>query len=133
MYKLQISLVKISVCLFLLRIFQSRIFRRCVFTLIVLNACVGITFALVDALRCLPTHLTWDGWKNEESGTCIEFIDAILAHCIVNIIIDAIIVIIPVYEVSKLQLPLYKKLPVGLMFLMGFLYALPLPLSVYTI
>ncbi|KAE8377592.1 hypothetical protein BDV26DRAFT_304881 [Aspergillus bertholletiae] len=119
MYKIQISLAKISVCLFLLRIFQSRMFRTLAYTLIGINASIGITWALVDGLRCSPVHLAWDGWSNEEPGTCIDFIDAILGNCLVNIIVDAIMVLMPVYEVSKLQLPLYKKLTVGLMFVMG--------------
>ncbi|KAE8152990.1 hypothetical protein BDV25DRAFT_137393 [Aspergillus avenaceus] len=119
LYKIQISLAKISVCLFLLRIFQSRMFRTISYTLIAINASVGITWALVDSLRCNPVHLAWDGWMNEYPGTCIDFIDAILANCLVNIIVDAIMVIMPVYEVSKLQLPLWKKFTVGLMFVMG--------------
>ncbi|GAB1201138.1 hypothetical protein APSETT444_010525 [Aspergillus pseudonomiae] len=119
MYKIQISLAKISVCLFLLRIFQSRMFRTLAYTLIGINASIGITWALVDGLRCTPVHLAWDGWKNEDPGTCIDFIAAILGNCLVNIIVDAIMVLMPVYEVSKLQLPLYKKLSVGLMFVMG--------------
>lgn len=125
MYKIQISLAKISVCLFLLRIFQSRMFRTLAYTLIGINASIGITWALVDGLRCSPVHLAWDGWKNEDPGTCIDFIDAILGNCLVNIIVDTIMVLMPVYEVSKLQLPLYKKLTVGLMFVMGSVYELP--------
>jgi hypothetical protein len=119
MYKVQISLAKISVCLFLLRIFQSRSFRIINYTLIGISTAIGITWALVDGLRCNPVHLAWDGWANEEPGTCIDFIDAILGNCLVNIFVDAIIIVMPVYEVSKLQLPLQKKLSVGLMFVMG--------------
>ncbi|KAA8643374.1 CFEM domain-containing protein [Aspergillus tanneri] len=119
MYKIQISLAKISVCLFLLRIFQSRTFRYLAHALICLNAAIGITWAFVDSLRCIPTHLLWDGWKNEEPEQCINFIVAILVNCLVNIIVDAALILLPVYEVSKLQLPLRKKIAVGLMFVMG--------------
>ncbi|KAK1141823.1 hypothetical protein N8T08_008488 [Aspergillus melleus] len=120
MYKVQISLAKISVCLFLLRIFQSRSFRYSAYILIGLNASIGITWALVDSLRCIPPHLDWTGWMNEEEeGQCINFIDAVLVNCLVNIIVDTALIIMPVYEVSKLQLPLRKKLTVGLMFVMG--------------
>lgn len=119
-YKTQISLAKISVLLFLLRIFQSRVFRTFAYIMIGVNASIGITFALVDLLRCTPVHLDWDGWAtNYAGGTCINFIDAILVHCIVNIVADVIIVILPVYEVSKLQLPTGKKITVGMMFMMG--------------
>ncbi|KAF7595557.1 hypothetical protein BBP40_005592 [Aspergillus hancockii] len=119
MYKVQISLAKISVCLFLHRIFQSRTFRIINYTLIGISAAIAVTWALVDGLRCMPVHLAWEGWANEEPGTCIDFIDAILGNCLVNIFVDAIIIVMPVYEVSKLQLPLQKKLSVGLMFVVG--------------
>ncbi|KAJ5952981.1 uncharacterized protein N7479_011394 [Penicillium vulpinum] len=119
MYKIQISLAKISVCLFLLRIFKSRTFRYLAYTLIGVNAAIGITWALVDAFRCLPTHLTWTGWKNEETGQCIDFISSILVNCLVNIIVDFILIVMPVYEVVKLQLPLRKKFSVALMFIVG--------------
>jgi hypothetical protein len=118
----QISLAKISVCLFLLRIFQSQAFRYIAYTLIGINAAVGFTFALVDSLRCLPVHLTWLGWMDKYEGQCIDFDTAVLVHCLVNIIIDSVIVVMPVYEVSKLQLPLQKKISVGLMFMMGSMY-----------
>ncbi|GMF75356.1 unnamed protein product [Aspergillus oryzae] len=104
-------------------------FRTLAYTLIGINASIGITWALVDGLRCSPVHLAWDGWANEDPGTCIDFIDAILGNCLVNIIVDAIMVLMPVYEVSKLQLPLYKKLTVGLMFVMGSVYGTPLSLA----
>ncbi|KAJ5358164.1 hypothetical protein N7541_005322 [Penicillium brevicompactum] len=119
MYKIQISLAKISVCLFLLRIFQSRTFRYIAYALIGMNAAIGITWALVDSFRCLPTRLTWLGWKNEESGQCINFINSILVNCLANIFVDSVLIIMPVFEVAKLQLPLRKKLTVALMFAVG--------------
>lgn len=125
MYKVQISLAKISVCLFLLRIFQSRTFRYLAYALIGINASIGITWASVDAFRCSPTRLTWIGWTNEEPGYCINFIVAVLVNCLVNIFVDFILIMMPVYEVIKLQLPLRKKLAVASMFIVGSVYALP--------
>ncbi|KAJ5213924.1 hypothetical protein N7449_001093 [Penicillium cf. viridicatum] len=119
MYKVQISLAKISVCLFLLRIFQARTFRYLAYALIVTNAAIGITWASVDAFRCLPTRLTWVGWMHEEPGHCLNFIAAVLVNCLVNIFVDCILIVMPVYEVIKLQLPLRKKLTVAAMFVVG--------------
>ncbi|KAJ5456366.1 hypothetical protein N7530_011640 [Penicillium desertorum] len=119
MYKIQISLAKISVCLFLLRIFQSRTFRYLAYALMGINAAIGITWASADAFRCVPTRLTWTGWTNEESGYCINFIVAVLVNCLVNIFVDFILIFMPVYEVVKLQLPLRKKIAVASMFIVG--------------
>ncbi|CEJ53790.1 Putative Integral membrane protein [Penicillium brasilianum] len=119
MYKIQISLCKISVCLFLLRIFQTRSFRYIAYALIGVNAAIGISWAFVDSFRCLPTRLTWTGWMGEESGQCINFVISILINCLVNIFVDSVLILMPVWEVIKLQLPLKKKLAVGLMFTVG--------------
>lgn len=125
MYKIQISLAKISVVLFLLRIFQTPMFRYVAYGLIGSNAAIGITWAFVDSFRCLPVHLTWNGWMNEETGQCINFINSILVNCLVNIFVDALTIVLPVWEVSKLQMPLRKKITVALMFIVGSLYVLP--------
>lgn len=125
MYKIQISLAKISVVLFLLRIFQTPVFRYIAYGLIGINSAIGFTWALVDSFRCLPVHLAWDGWTNEESGQCINFIDSILVNCLVNIFVDAVTIALPIWEVSKLQMPMRQKITVALMFVVGSLYVLP--------
>lgn len=119
LYKTQISLAKISVCLFLLRIFQTPAFRYTTYTIIGLNAAIGVTWVLVDSLRCKPVHLAWDGWSGETPGTCINFTSATFANAFVNIAVDTVMVLMPVYEITKLNLSGRKKLSVGVMFAMG--------------
>lgn len=122
MYKIQISLAKISVCLFLLRIFHTRTFRYIAYALIIANAAIGLCWAFVDSFRCIPTRLTWLGWQGEESGRCINFIVSILVNCLANIAVDSVLILLPVFEVAKLQLPLKKKLAVATMFAVGSVY-----------
>ncbi|KAJ5484109.1 hypothetical protein N7539_005905 [Penicillium diatomitis] len=119
MYKIQISLAKISVCLFLLRIFHARPFRYTAYLLILANASIGLCWAFVDSFRCIPTRLTWLGWQGEESGRCINFIVSILVNCLANIAVDSVLILLPVFEVVKLQLPLKKKIAVATMFAVG--------------
>ncbi|KAF7589722.1 hypothetical protein BBP40_003920 [Aspergillus hancockii] len=119
MYKTQISLAKISVCLFLLRIFQSPLFRYTTYTIIGLNAAIAITWVLTDTLRCIPVHLAWDQWETKEQGRCVDFILVTFVNAFVNIGVDTIMVLMPVYEVLKLNLSSRKKLGVSVMFAMG--------------
>jgi hypothetical protein len=118
-YKIQISLAKISVCLFLLRIFRSTAFRYTAYSIIAINTAIAITWVLVDGFRCTPVHLAWTGWAQEEQGKCIDFIAATFANSFVNIAVDTVMVIMPVYEVIKLNLSARRKLGVGVMFAMG--------------
>ncbi|KAL4895254.1 hypothetical protein BDV59DRAFT_152089 [Aspergillus ambiguus] len=119
LYKAQISLSKISVCLFLLRIFQSRLFRFTTYTIIGLNVAIAVTWILTDSLRCMPPRLAWTGWAGEEPGTCIDFMTATFANAFVNIGVDTVMVLMPVYEILKLNLSARKKAGVGIMFAMG--------------
>ncbi|KAE8148881.1 hypothetical protein BDV25DRAFT_141368 [Aspergillus avenaceus] len=119
MYKTQVSLAKISVCLFLLRIFQSNLFRYTTYVVIALNAAIGITWVLTDSLRCIPVHLAWTQWEGLETGRCVDFIAVTFANAFVNIAVDVVMVLMPVYEVTKLNLSARKKLGVSVMFAMG--------------
>ncbi|OJI83486.1 hypothetical protein ASPFODRAFT_60957 [Aspergillus luchuensis CBS 106.47] len=119
MYKTQVSLAKISVCLFLLRIFQSNLFRYTTWAVIGLNAAIGITWVLTDSFRCIPVHLAWTQWEGLETGRCVDFIAVTFANAFVNIAVDIIMVLMPVYEVTKLNLSARKKLGVSVMFAMG--------------
>ncbi|KAE8376655.1 hypothetical protein BDV26DRAFT_231244 [Aspergillus bertholletiae] len=119
LYKAQISLAKISVCLFLLRIFQSKMFRIGAFTIIALNAAIGITWLFTDSLRCIPVRLAWDQWATGEVGRCVNFIAVTFVNAYVNIAVDTVMVLMPVYEVFKLNLSARKKAGVSVMFAMG--------------
>ncbi|OJJ82200.1 uncharacterized protein ASPGLDRAFT_59727 [Aspergillus glaucus CBS 516.65] len=118
-YKALISLAKISVCLFLLRIFQSPIFRYTSYIIIAINSAIAITWILTDSFHCTPVHLAWTGWAMEEQGTCIDFIASTFANGFVNIAVDMVMVIMPIYEVLKLNLSVQKKVGVAVMFAAG--------------
>lgn len=118
-YKVQISLAKISVCLFLLRIFRASAFRYITYAMIALNIAVAVTWVFADIFHCIPVRLAWTGWEKAEPGKCINFITSTIVNAFVNIIIDASMVVMPMYEVAKLSLSTRKKLGVLLMFAMG--------------
>lgn len=71
------------------------------------------------AFRCSPIHLAWTGWEQAEPGKCINFNVSTIVNAFVNIIIDASMVVMPMYEVTKLRLNTRKKLGVLLMFAVG--------------
>lgn len=87
--------------------------------MIAVNSAIAITWILVDSLHCIPVHLAWTGWENEESGKCINFITSTFANGFANIAVDTIMVSMPMYEVLKLKLSFRKKLGVAVMFGMG--------------
>jgi hypothetical protein len=121
LYVIHISLTKLSVCFFFLRIFDaSPVFRRSVYPVIVLNVVIMVLFVLIIVFQCNPIHLAWTGWAKEEPGSCLDIYKLVLGNGIVNLAMDAVIIGLPIYETTKLQLSMSRKLGVVLMFAMGF-------------
>ncbi|KAL4813305.1 hypothetical protein BDW67DRAFT_178028 [Aspergillus spinulosporus] len=118
-YKALISLANIPVCLFLLHIFRSSTFRWTGYIMIGINSAIAITWMLLDSFHCIPAHLAWTHWEGLEQGKCINFIAATYANGIVNIIVDVVMVGMPIYEVSKLNLSQRQKIGVAVMFASG--------------
>ena len=102
-----------------MRIFQSASFRYTTYTIIGLNIAIAVTWVFTDSLRCIPVHLAWTGWAQEEEGKCIDFVAATMVNSFVNIVVDAAMVLMPVYEVIKLNLSWRKKVAVSVMFALG--------------
>jgi len=69
----------------------------------------------------------------EEQGTCIDFIASTFANGFVNIAVDTVMVVMPVYEVLKLNLSLQKKIGVAVMLAAGLVYASLHPMLVLNI
>lgn len=74
-YKVQISLTKISVCLFLSHIFEWTAFCYISYTVIALSTAIAIPWMFLDGFQCIPVHLAWTEWKNEEQGRSMDFSD----------------------------------------------------------
>lgn len=84
-----------------------------------INTAIALAWIFGDAFRCKPIHLAWTGWEQAEPGKCINFSASTAANGFVNIVVDATMVVMPVFEVVKLNLSVRKKLGVALMFAMG--------------
>jgi len=73
----------------------------------------------IKVFRCIPIHKTWD---IKARGKCITTESAIfLADCIVSLITDLAILIIPMPLVWKLQAPRRRKLRIMAVFAGGIL------------
>lgn len=121
-YKAEISLSKISVCLFLLRIFRTTSFRYVTYAMIGINAAIAISWIFADAFRCDPIHLAWTKWEDPNGGKCVNFVKSTIANAFVNLFVDLAMILMPIYEVLKLNLSARKKLGVALMFATGLVY-----------
>lgn len=121
LYIASLSLVKISICCFYLRIFPERRFRWIVYTIIFFCAAYAITFVLAITLQCKPINMAWKRWDGEHAGQCISMNSLGWSSAAFNIALDLIVITLPLPQVLKLVLSTRKKFHVMCMFSVGLL------------
>lgn len=123
-YTALISLTKLSMCFFFLRIFShSPTFRRSAYVVIALNVVVWIVFQFMVAFQCRPVSAFWDTWDGEHTNySCFHLYAFALGQGIVSIVMDIVMISLPIHETLKVKLSTKKKIGVVIMFGMGFAY-----------
>jgi hypothetical protein len=119
-YPTQVAAVKLAFLALYLRIFPGRTFRIATYIVALVNILIGIAFTFVLAFNCNPASFVWEGWDGTKEGTCIDSSKAVLVHAGLNIALDVIIVLMPIRELTKLNLSTKKKFGTALMFCFGF-------------
>ncbi|KAJ4364311.1 hypothetical protein N0V95_000823 [Ascochyta clinopodiicola] len=119
LYLASIALTKIAVLLFYLRIFPHQGLRRMIYITIVVCVMYIIAFVTATALQCLPIRFAWERWDGEHHGKCINLNADAWVSAGVNIILDLVVIILPMRELSKLAMSRRRKFGVMLMFLGG--------------
>ncbi|KNG47650.1 cfem domain-containing protein [Stemphylium lycopersici] len=119
LYLTSIALTKIAVLLFYLRIFPHRGLRSGIKITIVFCILYIIAFVTATALQCIPIRIAWEHWDGEHHGKCINLNADAWASAAVNIILDLVVIMLPMRELSKLAMSRRRKFGVMLMFLGG--------------
>ncbi|KAH6959632.1 hypothetical protein BKA56DRAFT_501220 [Ilyonectria sp. MPI-CAGE-AT-0026] len=118
-YLTVLTLLKLSLLCFYLRIFPTQSVRRILWGTIILNAVSGIVFCIVFTLQCLPISYFWNQWDGEHQGYCINGNAMGWSHAAVSIAIDIWMLIVPLLQLKSLNLNWKKKVGVGIMFSVG--------------
>lgn len=86
-YCLVIALSKLSILLFYIRVFPSRIFKITSMVLFVFILLTYFIILVLGFLRCLPLNVTWLAWKGDWKGgevRCKDPYDVILGLGVLN-------------------------------------------------
>ena len=133
-YNIVVYTTKVSICLFYLQIFRSRITNWVSYLTITFLSAYTIALELVSILQCTPVSAAFDPVRPE--GQCIELAGAFYGSAACNIVSDIVIITVAIAGIMPLQLPRVQK---GLLFLvvtMGWLYVLvarPLSISLFVL
>ncbi|KAF1964130.1 hypothetical protein BU23DRAFT_547903 [Bimuria novae-zelandiae CBS 107.79] len=121
LYFLQIALLKLSILLFLLRIFPRPLTKRLLKATIAFNLLYGGAFVITGIFQCQPISFYWTSWDKNPAirGKCMNINALNWSNAVIGVVLDVWMLAIPLYEVFHLQLSLRKKISVVLMFFVG--------------
>ncbi|KAK3324352.1 hypothetical protein B0T19DRAFT_228895 [Cercophora scortea] len=118
-YAIARCLVRVSIIIFMLRLFEIYDAKPLILTALVFN--VALTFAFVWALifQCSPVSYFWLKWDGEHDGKCIDQWALLLSAGILAIVFDVFIMLLPLRWIVQLQFSLLKKITTAVMLCLG--------------
>ncbi|ETS81528.1 hypothetical protein PFICI_06530 [Pestalotiopsis fici W106-1] len=119
LYFLQVTLLKMSLLFFYLKIFPEKGVRRLLWGTVIFNTGFGIFFVVLTIFQCQPVSYYWTKWDGEHSGKCLSISGIAWANAAVSIALDIWMLAIPLSQLRKLHLHWKKKIGVALMFIVG--------------
>ena len=120
-----VTLIKLSILHFYLRVFYSPVFRRAV--LVVMGLCIAFWFGAFfgTALFCIPPRALWAPPESAPDAHCGNSQAMYSACASSDLGLDVIVISLPMPVLWRLQLPTAKKVALTFVFGVGFLYVEP--------
>ncbi|KAK0373210.1 integral membrane protein [Colletotrichum limetticola] len=118
LYTLLQAVVKLSIVLFLMRIFPSTSFQRLsrvLGTFVILH---GVLFLIPYAVQCIPVDSIWD--RNITDRKCVNLPAVGYSSSALAIAEDIAILLLPIPQVWRLQISLQRRLALLALFSIGF-------------
>ncbi|CBF69517.1 hypothetical protein AN6415.2 [Aspergillus nidulans FGSC A4] len=117
-----ITLIKLSMLFLYLRLFPNTLLRKAVFVSLAITSLWAIGSFLAQVLSCKPISYYWNQWDGEHEGRCASHNSLLLAHSIINIFLDVLVIALPMPVLVKLQMSIEKRVGMCLMFAVGLVY-----------
>ncbi|KAF3390266.1 hypothetical protein F1880_009230 [Penicillium rolfsii] len=116
-YNLSLVLSKLSILVLFTRIFRSRKFLACTYTIMAILIIAGLWMVLSGFLQCIPVHYFWNMNLQMHRGHCLPEGPVWYVNAALQIFTDVVILILPMPLLWKLHLP--RKQKVGMMLVFG--------------
>lgn len=116
-YKIVITVNKLSFLCLYLRIFPQRLFRWICYCGLVLITVWGLAYLFLTIFQCKPISSFWD--MTIKDPECLDKEGLWMSYSIVNIILDLLILALPIYPLTQLRLQRAKKIGLLVVFGMG--------------
>ncbi|KAF2085510.1 putative integral membrane protein [Saccharata proteae CBS 121410] len=114
-----LTLTKISILLFYLRIFPQATFRKWAWSLIGCCVVYSLLSSFLLIFQCIPVSLAWNRWDGEHHGHCTNLVPLTWITALLNVFLDVVIIALPFPQLAKLNTSMRKKFRVMVMFALG--------------
>lgn len=115
-YTVVLGLIKISLLMFYLEIFQSRGFRNTAYSILVFIILNTTVICLLTTFACTPVQ---SFWNRDLHGKCMNVTALALANSASAIIQDIILLVLPLFFIKDLNMQRNRKIAVAFMFCVG--------------
>lgn len=103
-----------SIVLFYLRIFTTGNPKPIIIGTMVANTLLCVVIFCLMAFQCRPISLFWTRWDLQSEGYCLPERSVYLSSVIVSLLMDIWVLALPFPYLTRLQLPLRKRLGIAL-------------------
>jgi hypothetical protein len=118
-YLLGRSIVRLSIILFYMRIFQIKLAKDLLVYSFVINVVYCISAVTVLACQCSPVNYFWNQWDGEHEGRCLSTEKVVWACAAIAFVFDLWLILFPMAFIARLKLSWQKKLQASIMFIVG--------------
>lgn len=120
MYLIIITLTKVSILFFYLRIFPNPRFRQVCYMVMAWVSITGLIFLLLQIFQCIPVDYVWNGWTGTYGPhICLDVNTQVYAAAGFSIVQDFVILALPLPLIAKLKASWKAKLGIMVMFSLG--------------
>lgn len=114
---LSMGFIKFSILRFYGSIFTSRAFHYSLWAVAILVGGLTIATPIVTIIQCMPIEFGWN--KTVMGGYCIDYGLMVLVVCIINIVTDVVILVMPIPLIRQLHVSRRRKDMLTITFAMG--------------
>ncbi|KAE9571853.1 hypothetical protein CGMCC3_g11976 [Colletotrichum fructicola] len=119
LYFLQVTLVKLAIIFFYMRIFPAREVQRMLWGTTIFIIVWGLAFVITAVFQCKPIHYFWTKWDGLHEGSCANANAISWSNAAISIALDLWMLAIPLWQLRALRLHWKKKIGVAMMFIVG--------------
>ncbi|KAM0602730.1 hypothetical protein ACHAP1_007343 [Verticillium nonalfalfae] len=119
-YVICLSLAKLSILCFFLRIFPNRVFRIITYSVMIFIGMSTTVFVFLQIFQCSPIEYNWLGWKGTfGSFRCLNVNTLVYTAAGFSIAQDVIILVLPLPLLFGLNMSWRSKMGIMVMFSLG--------------